>query len=260
MVKCIDREILRKSFAAFPGECRDVLNSADLHRQMLTSKNPVIQAIIRNDVSAFSTLCMDNPNFEVEIGGRIESALTLACIANAVACANSMLLRGVVPRDAALAGAVRSQNTALMRKMDNAVGDKVTRFLAYQTALLMEMPNVASFFERKSPELIAWHNVAISRVSNQCSLSAAWAIADRAILGTVPDFLVLSQIDFGAEHLATERVTQRVLAGRSAESIKRVVLLGSWTGWEREEPAAATMWPNLESIDLSGSHAGFMGE
>jgi hypothetical protein len=76
VAKYINKDILRNSVNIFPANSAGPLGVADLLRQMYSSHIPLIEAILRDDVAAFSIWSVDHPDFEVEFDGRCESALT----------------------------------------------------------------------------------------------------------------------------------------------------------------------------------------
>jgi hypothetical protein len=149
--KSIDQDILRKAFDAFAKASAEADRASDILRAMSISTIPIVKAIMRDDVSAFSIWCLANPNFVVELEGRKESALTLACAANARDCVNSMLLRGLVPGWRANQAAVQTGDTALMRKVDNATPDEISRFRPFLCAVLMELVDVSRSSGENSP-------------------------------------------------------------------------------------------------------------
>jgi hypothetical protein len=237
---------------------------------MKASDVSVIKWLMSDDVSALTIWAMDHPDLLIEIGSWMESALTLACVANASGCVNSLLLRGFVPDEDAVAGAVQTGDAALIRKVDNAADASYSPFPPFQTALLTERLAVAAFIERKRPELTIWHKALVDRIPCE-ELSAAIAFGELAALETIPDLLVVYQKQCQVNRSATgaaaaETLIGQYLGSRRPETIREVRLLGNVEVWERHDVTAESLsdapalWDGIELVDFSGSLLCSIGE
>jgi hypothetical protein len=252
-----NRGILRVSVSVLAEVSAILLDSADLVRQMTESTDLVVTFILNDDVTALSAWSVAHPSLEIDLGGRRENALTLACVANAISCVNSMLLRGLVPNEQTLAAAVSTGNPALVRKIDSAMSSDSVCIQAVQTAMMMETLHIAAFFERRSSLLLNWHTSVASALPSD-DLNLALAIANRAFLAAIPDVLAPLQRDFGEEQVITKAVIATVLANRPREQIRRIIPFGDWIAWEGEDGdlqarAFNPPWPGLKFLDLSAS-------
>jgi hypothetical protein len=222
---------------------------------MMASDISVIRQIMRDDVAALTIWVIDHPDFKIDFEGHSESALTLACAANATQCVNSMILRGIIPDAEALSAAVQTGNTALIRKVDSAANSSARLFSPFQTALLMEMSKIAAFFARKQPELSSWHKQLIDALP-QKDLSTAYAFGERAVLENIPEILVVYENHTRGSRSITEALAKEtvfeILGSRKPEMIKQIILLDNteiwkrhdnWTGRSAEAPG---LWAGLE--------------
>jgi hypothetical protein len=235
---------------------------------MMASDDSLFKAIMADDVSVLSRWSLDHCDFKVTIDGRDESVLTLACAANATNCVNSMLLRGLVPEAGAIAAAVRTGDTALIRKIEAAADPSTSLLPAYQTALYLEMESVAVFFARKQPDVTIWHSGLIKELP-QDELRIACPMAARAVLETLPQILFVCQkevCDSTSKVLELETLISKCLGSRGSETIVRIravcgpgkwTLQGAYTGDPWEAPG---LWPEVRIVELSESAVSSIGE
>jgi hypothetical protein len=239
------------AFDAFTKAPAEAERASDILRTMSISTMPIVQAIMMDNVSAFSIWFLDHPDLVVDLEGRKKSALTLACAANAKDCINSMLLRGFVPGWRANQAAVQTGDTALMRKIDNATPDEISRFRASLCAALMEFVDVTRFFGRKVPRFVEWLAATVDGLPLE-DLSLAYTILERAALQMDPHILVFWQRECDGQQVITEAIVTKVLAGRPGNMIERIVALGNWTDWRTDLNVISGQFSELESLDLSG--------
>jgi hypothetical protein len=195
--------------------------------------------------------------------GRIESMLTLACAANATACINYMILRGLVPDERAIEAAVQTGNTGLIRKIDSAAHDATSRFRAFRWALLTESQGAAAFFERKSTAFTECSTAMLSLPKDD--FSTACAVANHVAL-LMDARVMVFQEKLQDKQDITDAVMRRVLAGRSPELCEQIFVFAGWTGWKDctknglSVNDGATRWAELRLIDFSGSLVSIIGE